>query len=79
MKGNKINEEAAAKLGQVMREHPRLASVELQDTQLSGVALGVLRLVPGSEVTGDHPEVLGGTVVRKEVFMDMDAALTTPR
>ena len=25
------------------------------------------------------PEVLGGTIVKKEVFMDMDVAPTTPR
>ena len=79
MKGNKINEEAAAKLGQAMKEHPRLVSVELQATQIPDVDLGVLRVVPGSEVTMEHPEVLGGTIVKKEVFMDMDVAPTTPR
>ena len=79
MKGNKINEEAAAKLGQAMKEHPRLSSIELQATQIPKVELGVLRVVPGSEVTMEHPEVLGGTIVKKEVFMDMDVPPTTPR
>ena len=55
MKGNKINEEAAAKLGQAMKEHPRLASIELQATQVDGVDLGVLRVVPGSEVSMENP------------------------
>lgn len=79
MKGNKINEEAAAKLGQAMKEHPRLVSIELQNTQVAGVDLGVLRVVPGSEIEVPHPEVQGGTIVKKEVFMDMDVPPTTPR
>jgi len=79
MKGNKINEAAAAMLGQAMKEHPRLVSVELQSTQVPDVELGVLRVVPGSEVSMPSPDLVGGTTVKKEVFMDMDVAPTTPR
>ena len=79
LKGNKISEEAAGMLGQAMKEHPKLASIELEMSTVSNVDLGTLRVVPGSEVSFDHPEMQGETIVKKDVFMDMDVRPDTPR
>jgi len=38
-----------------------------------------LPLAPGSEVAMPSPTEVGGTVVKKEVFMDMDVPAVTPR
>ena len=80
LKSNAIDEDGAARFGAAMREHPRLAAIELQGgSNADGVALGILRVVHGSEVTMDHPEELDKQIVKKDVFMDMDCPPTTPR
>ena len=80
LKSNRIDEDGAARFGAAMREHPRLAAIELQGgSNADGVDLGILRVVHGSEVTMDHPEELDKQIVKKDVFMDMDCPPTTPR
>ena len=79
LKSNKIDEDGAARFGSAMREHPRLAAIELQGTRAADCDLGILRVVVGSEVTMDHPEELDKQIVKKDVFMDMDCPPTTPR
>ena len=80
LKSNRIDEDGAARFGAAMREHPRLAAIELQGgSNADGVNLGILRVVHGSEVTMDHPEELDKQIVKKDVFMDMDCPPTTPR
>ena len=78
LKSNRIDEDGAARFGAAMREHPRLAAIELQGgANVDGVNLGILRVVHGSEVTMDHPEELDKQIVKKDVFMDMDCPPTT--
>jgi hypothetical protein len=79
LKSNKIDEDGAARFGSAMREHPRLAAIELQGTRAADCDLGILRVVVGSEVTMDHPEELDKQIVKKDVFMDMDCPPSTPR
>ena len=79
LKSNKVDEDGAARFGSAMREHPRLAAIELQGTRAADCDLGILRVVVGSEVTMDHPEELDKQIVKKDVFMDMDCPPTTPR
>lgn len=80
LKSNRIDEDGAARFGAAMREHPRLAAIELQGgSNAENVDLGILRVVHGSEVTMDHPEELDKQIVKKDVFMDMDCPPTTPR
>ena len=83
MKNNHMNEDCAAKLGRAMREHPTLASIELQASEAEGANLGILRVVPGSDdaeeksATGEDED--GAKAVERRVFMDMDCPPTTPR
>ena len=76
MKNNHMNEDCAAKLGRAMREHPTLASIELQASEAEGANLGILRVVPGSDdaeeksATGEDED--GAKAVERRVFMDMD-------
>lgn len=84
MKGNILGEDSAAKLGHAMREHPTLASIELQASKSEGANLGILRVVPGSAAaaaaessTGECED--GAAAVKRQVFMDMDCPPTTPR
>ena len=79
LKSNKVDEDGAARFGSAMREHPRLAAIELQGTRAADCDLGILLVVVGSEVTMDHPEELDKQIVKKDVFMDMDCPPTTPR
>ena len=79
LKSNRIDEDGAARFGAAMREHPRLAAIELQGGSNADGVPRHLRVVHGSEVTMDHPEELDKQIVKKDVFMDMDCPPTTPR